>query len=46
MHFDQKNYKIYYDFYVLDINCYMLNNNPLKKKKVGTPQNWAKFAKN
>ena len=51
MHFDPKNYIIYYDFYVLDNNCYILSNNLLKKilKKVGTPpklgQNWAKNEK-
>ena len=52
MHFDPKNYKIYYDFYVLDNNCYILSNNLLKIffKKVGTPQklgqNCQKWAKN
>ena len=33
MHFDTKNYKIYYDFNVLHNNYHMLNNNMLKKIK-------------
>ena len=48
MHFDPKNYRKYYAFNVLDNNYHMLNNNLLIKirKKVATPQNWAKITKN